>query len=67
MALNCSGGEFIVQATAFVVSLTDLRLNFFLVNINGLACVDMRTRFDLGNVQVCYLEGCMLVLINQPA
>lgn len=57
MALNGSGGEFIVQAVAYVVSLTDLRLNFFLVNIDGLGCMDIRTGFDLGNVRVCYLKG----------
>lgn len=36
MALNSSGGKLIVQAIAFVVSLSDPRLNFFLVNINSL-------------------------------
>lgn len=50
-----------------MVFLTDLKLNFFLVNINGLACVDMSTGFDLGNVWVGCLKGWMFVLINQPA
>lgn len=66
MALNGSGGEFIVQAIAFVVSLIDLSLNFFSVNIHGLGCVDMRTGFDLGDVQVCYLKGeCCCWSISQ--
>lgn len=49
MALNGSGAEFRVQAIEFVMSLTDLRLNFFSVNIHVLGCVDIG--FDLGNVR----------------
>lgn len=39
LALNSSVGEFIAWAIAFVVSLRDMRLNFFSVNINEWSCM----------------------------